>query len=701
MSQTLTASGSTLEPPIDTKMPHLPGLDGLRGVALVIVLLYHHGVTWMTGGELTVSMFFTLSGFLITRLVVNEWAKSGTISLKNFYDRRIRRLFPASFFVLMAVVIIWTLFPGSGRRLAFWEWMSGMSYFENFYLQSAGKSYGGLFGLGNPVQHLWSLSLEEQVYLVFPVLCLLMLRGRYSRAAVWRFFKVLSGLALLGILLGAYNRTHLPLWSHLPVVEAKCSDSSCAYYATEVRVGEFLMGSAFAVFWSVWSYVPRATEFLRRPIVAILSWPFLIIAYIVWFKIGWRNQWGDVFFPWSVFFNAFITMAFIALAHTGVGMGRLLAWKPAAWMGQVTYTVYLVHWPTFMFWDSMRLNLDLPKIHIPLTDWETTDGFWHFVFKIAITFTIVCLIYYLLENPVRKKKIWKGSRLYVWLVAMTLVGVIFAVVGNDRRTSATDVLAVLDEQALAMQKEALASLPDLGENPPDVSPVDPALPARMMMVGDSQSWVLAAGLDDWEASNQVINQPSPGVGCGIGENTRLKYLGIDQDKRPGCTEWRDALGPIVQKFQPNVVIIVGGGADLSDRQIPGVEGWSHIGEPQYDTWLLQQFAAFTDIMTSSGSMVIWFSMPLVDPPYVSGETGKPPFAEGDPVRTQRYNELIEQFADSDERVVFADLAAQVKAHPGGEFEPKMRPDRTHIDLKYAPELVEWIDATIRDAYATR
>ena len=278
---------------------------------------------------------------------------------------------------------------------------------------------------------------------------------------------------------------------------------------------------------------------------------------------------------------------------------------------------------------------------------------------------------------------------------------IFAVVGNDRRTSATDVLAVLDEQALAMQKEALASLPDLGENPPDVSPVDPALPARMMMVGDSQSWVLAAGLDDWEASNQVINQPSPGVGCGIGENTRLKYLGIDQDKRPGCTEWRDALGPIVQKFQPNVVIIVGGGADLSDRQIPGVEGWSHIGEPQYDTWLLQQFAAFTDIMTSSGSMVIWFSMPLVDPPYVSGETGKPPFAEGDPVRTQRYNELIEQFADSDERVVFADLAAQVKAHPGGEFEPKMRPDRTHIDLKYAPELVEWIDATIRDAYATR
>lgn len=394
-------------------------------------------------------------------------------------------------------------------------------------------------------------------------------------------------------------------------------------------------------------------------------------------------------------------MSFIALAHTGVGICRLLSWKPVAWMGQVTYTVYLVHWPVFMFWDSMRLDINLVKVHIPFTDWDTNDGFWNFIFKIAITFTIVCLIYYLLENPVRKRVIWKGSRLYIWLAVMTAVGLIFAVVGNDRRSSASDVLSVLDAQALAMQEEALANLPELGANPPSVSAVDPELPARMMMVGDSQSWVLAAGLDEWEKANEVINQPSPGVGCGIGENTPLKYLGVEQEKRPGCTEWRDALGPIVQKFQPNVVIIVGGGADLSDRRIPGVEGWSHIGQPEYDAWLLQEFAAFTDVMTSTGSLVIWFSMPLVDPPYVSGETGKPPFAEADSVRTARYNELIAQFAESDKRVMFADFATQVKAHPGGEFEPKMRPDRTHIDLKYAPELVDWIDATIRDAYASR
>ena len=689
------------EPRIETRLGHLPALDGVRGLAVIIVLLYHHSITWMTGGELTVSMFFTLSGFLITRLIVAEWDKSGTISLRSFYERRARRLFPSSFVVMLAVVVIWTLFPGSGRRLAPWEWFSGLAYFENIYLQSAGQSYGGLFGLGNPLQHLWSLSLEEQVYLIFPVLCLLLLRRQATRRAIWKLFVVLTTLAIGAIALGAYYRTNSPLWSQLPVLNAQCSDSSCAYYATEVRVGEFLMGAAFAVLWSVWRLVPRIIDTLRKPLFVALSWPLIVGAFIVWFKIGWQNQWSDVFFPWAVFSNGLITLMIIAYAATGSGMCGFLSWRPLAWMGQLTYTIYLVHWPMFLIWESLRLDPNLPRIRVPGTDWVTIDHFWMFIAKAGSTMLVVCLIYYLLENPVRQRKLWQGKKLFIYLTLIALVGTVIAFAGNSHRSRADDVMSILSAEALAMQQQALADLPDLPANAPVVSPIDPGLPARMMMVGDSQSWVLAAGLDGWEETNQVTVQPSPGVGCGIGENTPIKYLGVEQDSRPGCTEWRDALGPIVQKFQPNVVIVVGGGADLSDRRIPGVQGWAHIGEPQYDAWLLEQFAMFTDVMTSSGSLLIWFSMPQVDPPYVSGETGQPPFTEGDPVRTERYNELIEQFADSDERVLFADLASQVKAHPGGEFESKMRPDRTHIDLKYAPELVEWIDATIRDLYAAK
>lgn len=681
-----------------SRLEHLPALDGVRGLAVIIVLLYHHSITWMTGGELTVSMFFTLSGFLITRLMVAEWQKSGTISLRTFYERRARRLFPASFVVLLAVVAIWTLFPGSGRRLAPWEWFSGLAYYENVYLQSAGKSYGGLFGLGNPLQHLWSLSLEEQVYLVFPVLCLLVLRKKVSVAAAWKLFAVLSGFAVIAVALGAYYRTNPPLWDRLPLLNAQCSDSSCAYYATEVRVGEFLMGAAFAVLWAIWKHVPRIVATLRTPIFRTLSWPLIVAAFIVWFKIGWQNQWGDRFFPWAVFFNGLITLLIIAYAAAGTGMCAFLSWKPLAWMGQVTYTIYLVHWPMFLVWESLRLDPNLPRIRVPGTDWVTVDHFWMFVIKAASTMLVVTAIYYLLENPVRQRRLWKGRRLFVYLALLAVVGTALAFGGNNHRKSADDVMSTLSEEALALQQEALAGLPELPPDAPAVSAIDAALPARIMMVGDSQSWVLASGLDDWEAANQVVIYPSPGVGCGIGENTPIKYLGVEEDVRAGCTEWRNALPPIVAKLRANLVIVVGGTADLSDRRIPGVEGWSHIGEPAYDKWLFEQFEQFIDVMASSGSQIVWLSSPNVDPPYIAGETGVPPFEEADPVRAARYNELIEKFAEEDDRVVFADFASAVRAHPGGEFEPKMRPDGAHIDLKYAPELVTWLDQMIRDVY---
>ena len=695
------AAGTSVESPVATQLEHLPGLDGVRGIAVLIVLLYHHSITWITGGELTVSMFFTLSGFLITRLMVAEWGRSGTLSLRGFYDRRVRRLFPASFVVLLAVAVLWTAFPGSGRRFAPWEWLSGAFYFENVYLQAAGKDYGGLFGLGNPLQHLWSLSLEEHVYLVFPVVVLLAMRRRHDRRAVWRLFGLLSGLAGVGFVLGALYTSRPPLWDRLPGLAAECEGSSCAYYATEVRVAEFLLGAAFAALWSVWRLAPRIIERLRTPVAAALSWPILVGAYLVWWKVGWRNDWADRFFPWAVLSNGLVTLLLIAYSVANVGMCRFLAWRPVALAGQATYTIYLVHWPVFLWWESLRVDLSLPRWRIPLTDWVLVDHFWAFLVKTAITLVIVTAIYRLVEDPVRRRRMWTGGRLYAWLAVMAVVGVAVVVLGQDRRASADDLLSKLDTEALALQQASLAELPELPVDAPVSSALDASLPARMLLVGDSQAWVLASGLDEWKATNGVAVTSSAGVGCGIGSNTPIVYLGLEQDERAGCTEWRGVLPLVVEKFHPNVVVIVGGTADLSDRRLPGTDEWSHIGQPEYDEWLRSEMNSFLDVVSAEGADVVWFTSPNVDPPYVAGETGVPPFVEADTARTARYNELIAEVVEArgDERFGWADFAAAVRAHPGGEFEPSMRPDGAHIDLTRAPGIVEWIDGAVRRTHA--
>ena len=684
---------------VATRLGHVPGLDGIRGIAVVIVLLYHHSITWITGGELTVSMFFTLSGFLITRLLVAEWGRTDTISLRSFYERRVRRLFPASFVVLLAVAVLWTAFPGSGRRFAPWEWLSGLFYFENVYLQSAGKDYGGLFGLGNPLQHLWSLSLEEQVYLMFPVLVLLLMKRRRTTAAVWRLFVVLVALAAVGFALGGLYTSRPPLWNGLPGLASKCEGSSCAYYATEVRVAEFLLGAAFAVLWSVWKYAPRVIETLKRPFFVALSWPILVFAYLVWWKLGWRNEYADVFFPWGVLFNGFLTLILIAYSIADVGMTKFLALKPIVWLGHTTYTIYLVHWPVFLWWESLKIDVSFPRWRVPVVDWVLVDRFWTFCIKTAITLAIVAAIYYVIENPVRHRKMWIGAKLYGWLAVMAVAGILVVVIGADRRASADDLLSTLDRDALLLQQRIIDDLPSVPIDAPSSSPVDPGLPARVLFVGDSQSWVLAAGLDDWEIEHGVFLVPSPGVGCGIGANTRIEYLGVESDGRSGCAEWRDALPAIVDKLKPNVVVVVGGTADLSNRVLPGTSTWSHVGQPDYDTWLRAEMESFVDVAAATDAEVIWFSSPYVDPPYIAGETGIPPFDEASPERTDRYNELIRDVAESDERVTFADFASAVRAHPGGEFEPRMRPDGAHIDLKYAPQLVDWIDRAIRSVHA--
>jgi hypothetical protein len=188
---------------------------------------------------------------------------------------------------------------------------------------------------------------------------------------------------------------------------------------------------------------------------------------------------------------------------------------------------------------------------------------------------------------------------------------------------------------------------------------------------------------------------SAGVGCGTTELTALEYLGERfEEGRPGCFEWSDNLPRVIARFRPQVVVVAGGLANISDHEIDGRT--QHIGELEYDAWLMQQMREFAAQMAASGAQVLWLTNPDVDVPNPPGVNA---FAEEDPARMERYNELIEQLADELDTVDTADVAGLVKARPGGQFDPAFRPDGAHMLLTEAPDLVEFLAAAIVKATA--
>ncbi len=643
------------------KLARLPALDGLRGIGLPLVLLYHHGLPLFGarfgGGILTVSMFFTLSGFLITRLLLGEANRSGTISLKRFYSRRFRRLMPTALAVFALIALFWAVFPSPTRGLSAASFFWAVFYGTNLHLIAQGSSYENLFAERSPLQHTWSLSLEEQIYIVFPLLLLLILRSsRVRRFAA----PVLAVLALASFAMSVY-------WTSV-------GGNTRAYYATEARAGEFLLGAAMAAFWLSSPLVPRLSSWIRSSPGRIAGLALLAANFILWLSVGLEN---DYLFRGATLLNAI--MACVLMAYSSAdphrGASALLSHPWLVQIGQRAYTLYLVHWPVFVFLD--RENVGLASLAL-------------FIVRVAVTALIAETLYRLFENPILTSAMWPGRRLVRGCALLGATGLAIAAFAP------TPVVgALIDTEAIKLQQDALAALPQIGPNDPVTSSIDPTLPARVLVVGDSQSWFVGTGMEQmWGDVNGVDVQPSSGVGCGVAPITPIRYLGEEFPLgRPGCREWLGALGPIVQRFQPQVVVIVGGLGDLSDRQVDG--RWQHIGEPGYDAWLRTSMASFAAQFSDAGSRVLWMTHPHVDPP-------NPPeierFAEEDPARMDRYNQLIAELAAASPHIDSADLASFVINRPGGEFGSTFRPDGSHMLLTEAPDVVAFVAEAIRSSH---
>ncbi len=447
------------------------------------------------------------------------------------------------------------------------------------------------------------------------------------------------------------------------------------YYATEARAGEFLLGAAFAAFWVASPHAPRLAAWMRSRAGAAAGALALVLLVALWLFTDLRSE---HLFRGGTALDAALTCVLIAgaVAAPTFGVARLLGNVVLRTVGLRAYSLYLVHWPVFVLVDEAATDLS----GVPL-----------FALRVVISGVCAEALYRFVEQPVLARRAWPGRALYL---GSGLLAVAALTIAPFAPTSAINRL--LDPEALALQEQLLANLPQITDADPTRAEGSDTLPARVLVVGDSQAWFVGTGMVQmWGEANGVHIEYSAGVGCGTTELTTIDYLGEHfEGGRPGCFEWADNLPRVLARFRPQVVVVAGGLANISDHEIDGRT--QHIGEPEYDEWLLQQMRDFAERMGATGAHVLWLTNPDVDVPNPPGVNA---FAEEDPERMTRYNELIEELAAELDTVDTADVAALVKARPGGQFDPTFRPDGAHMLLTEAPDLVDFLAAAIVKATA--
>jgi peptidoglycan/LPS O-acetylase OafA/YrhL len=370
-------------PTIGTQLPYRPGLDGLRALAVAGVVLYHAGVSWMPGGFLGVDVFFVLSGYLITSLLLAERRREGSVGFGAFWLRRARRLLPAVLLVVFVCLLAASTIARDDLARTRGDAIASLVYLTNWHLIAASHSYFNAFGRPSLLQHLWSLAVEEQFYLLWPLVLLGSLKLVGRRWTI--LLTVFLALASTALMWSLYNPDQ---------------DPSRVYYGTDTRAATLLVGALLAFAWPLGGFRPEVSRRAARVLdgvgcVALLA----VLACFV------RAQDYD---PWlyrgGFLLVALCTAVLIAVVvHPASALGRLLGTRTLRWIGVRSYGIYLWHWPVMM--------LTRPGIDVP---WRGTGVI---LAQIALTVTLAALSYRYVEMPVRSGAAQR--RLRAWLDAHT------------------------------------------------------------------------------------------------------------------------------------------------------------------------------------------------------------------------------------------------------------------------------------------
>jgi peptidoglycan/LPS O-acetylase OafA/YrhL len=667
-----------------------PALDGVRAVAVTVVLLFHLGLRWMPAGYLGVSVFFTLSGYLITTLLLRELhAGDGEVSFARFYARRARRLLPASWVVLVAVLGVrllggFALVPNLRAEL-----LGALLQVFNWVQLAGTTSYGALFGraaaLTSPLEHYWSLAIEEQFYLVWPFTLVALFRWSSRR-----------GRGVLGpvVFLAVVFSIAAPLigWWFGP---------DAAYWSTPSRLPELLVGAVLAAWLHGRSAAVPPVRFLAPTALAA------IVACCVLFP----SSGGPAFTGWLAPF-ALLTAALVWGLQADGSLRRALSARPLVLLGRISYGVYLIHWPVFVL---------LRQHGWSLTEWPGA------AVALGITAALSVASFVLLERPVRWAR-WSprvtafaaaGAVVVVFLVvvlaplgrgflevnqgvldaasietgvpveslARVTTTTIPATSTSSTVTSST-VTSSTSTSSTSTSSTSTSSTSRVGEVVLPLPP-PPNRPVRLLVVGDSTAFYAAQGLAAWSVAHPAHAQTDVAwcQGCGFlldGRVTSYDASGFVAGSKD-LVEVR--MPQAIAATHPDLVVMMVTVDDIADREWNAAEGTLTPRDPRYVARLHDAYRAVTDSALATGAVqVAW-----VVPPVPRGV-----FPTGDLGEAWRYavqHQVIRDVAESQTnagRVTVVDLASWFTA-AGHDRDDSWRPDGIHLNERSAGWLAErWL-----------